>query len=357
VESLGNFPDPFIEAIRGQPEAIRRAAEGLRAQRETLEAVARLAGHRGPPLLTGMGSSYFASYPAVAELARAGIPAVHADAAELLHFRPQMLSGQVAIVVVSQSGESAEIVRLLETIRTITSPPAVIAVTNGTHNTLADGADLSLDTRAGAEAGPSTKTFASSLVVLGAIARVLVGAGPDDAVVRAGADAALAADAIVELLAVGELAERLAALWDERSRGVLLGRGPARAAAEMGALTIKEASARAVESLQAAQFRHGPLELAGPDLAAFVFATEPETLALDLRLVEELADLGTTVIAVTAAPEAPGAAITVPVRPLDRSVAPAVSIVPVQLLAWQLARSQGRAPGTFVHAAKVTTHE
>ena len=42
---------------------------------------------------------------------------------------------------------------------------------------------------------------------------------------------------------------------------------------------------------------------------------------------------------------------------LDRLLAPAVSIVPVQLLAWTLAAAHGRAPGTYVHAAKVTTRE
>ena len=47
-----------------------------------------------------------------------------------------------------------------------------------------------------------------------------------------------------------------------------------------------------IESLQTAQFRHGPLELAGPDLAAMVIATEPETRDLDVGLAGELVALG-----------------------------------------------------------------
>ena len=77
-------------------------------------------------------------------------------------------------------------------------------------------------------------------------------------------------------------------LGDDPSRGsggeeeiVVSRRGPARAAAEMAALTLKEAVGLAAEALESAQFRHGPLELAGPDLAAIVIATEPETEALD----------------------------------------------------------------------------
>ena len=109
-----------------------------------------------------------------------------------------------------------------------------------------------------------------------------------------------------------------------------------------------------VESLQTAQFRHGPLELAGPTLAAMVIATEPETRELDLAVGEELRGLGAAVWTVTAGGAGPG---DTDVGPLDRLLSPAAAIVPAQLLAWRLAVLAGREPGTYVHAAKVTTHE
>ena len=356
MESLGNFPDPFIAEISGQPDAIRGAAAGLTGQLRALGAVAGLGVGRSP-VFTGMGSSYHAAYPAISELAGTGVASVHVDAAELLHFRMPTLDRGVALVVASQSGESAEVVRLVRTAQMRPRPPAVISVTNGSDNSLAAAADVRLDTRAGDEAGPSTRTFGACLVVLGAIARVLGGDRPSEAVARAGEDAECAAAEIESLLADRELPDRLADAWEGRSRRVLLGRGPARAAAEMGALTIKEAVAEPVESLQAAQFRHGPLELAGPDLAAFVFATEPETAELDLGLAAELAALGSAVILVTPSTDPSPAAMVVPVRRIHRTLAPAVSIVPVQLLAWKLAQRRGRAPGAYVHATKVTTRE
>ena len=112
-----------------------------------------------------------------------------------------------------------------------------------------------------------------------------------------------------------------------------------------------------VESLQTAQFRHGPLELVGPGLAAIVVATEPETLEIDLDLARELVRLGAHVLLVTAeAHELPGArALTT--GTFDRALSPAVSIVPIQLLAWRLAARHGREPGAYYRAAKVTTHE
>ena len=113
-------------------------------------------------------------------------------------------------------------------------------------------------------------------------------------------DAEVAAAAIDDLLARETLADDLVTWHGGRATTVILARGGARAAAEMGALTLKEAVGLPVESLQAAQFRHGPLELAGPHLAAMVIATEPETRELDLAMADELRGLGTAVWTVTA---------------------------------------------------------
>ena len=110
-----------------------------------------------------MGSSYDACYPSVTALAAAGVPTLHVDASELLHFRRNVLADAGLLVTVSQSGESAEVVRLIEGLSRDARSPFVVAVTNGTDNTLARLAGGVLDTRTGAEVGPSTMTFAAAL--------------------------------------------------------------------------------------------------------------------------------------------------------------------------------------------------
>ena len=90
MTSLGNFPDPFIAEIAGQPEALRRAGNGAIEQAEALEAAVAPA-RRGHIVLSGMGSSYDACYPAVTTLAALGVPTLMLDAAELLHFRLPIL--------------------------------------------------------------------------------------------------------------------------------------------------------------------------------------------------------------------------------------------------------------------------
>jgi glucosamine--fructose-6-phosphate aminotransferase (isomerizing) len=355
VKSLGNFPDPFLAEIAGQPSALRRAAAGLAEQREALGRLAPIAA-AGTVVFTGMGSSYDACYPAVTELGRAGHPAVHVGAAELLHFRMGILDRSSLVVAVSQSGESAEVVRLARALPDA-DRPTLLAITNGARSTLASMADVVLDTRAGEEAGPSTMTFAASLVMLASVAAALVGTPAPDAASRLAREAEAAASALERLLADRSLPHELADRLGGRDSVVLLGRGPARAAAEMGALTLKEAVGMPAESLEAAQFRHGPLELAGPQLAAIVLATEPETVELDLALAAELVAAGAAVLVVTREGVAPAGASRIEIGPLAGTIAPAVSVLPAQLLAWQLAVLRGREPGAYVRASKVTTRE
>jgi glutamine---fructose-6-phosphate transaminase (isomerizing) len=356
VKSLGKFPDPFIAEIAGQPDALRRAAAGLAEQRNRLEEIAGAAADRSL-VFTGMGSSYDACYPVVTGLARAGAIAVMVDAAELVHFRRGMLGSRTLVVAVSQSGESAEVVRLARELRGAPDRPFLVGVTNGRQNTLAAVADVSLDTRAGQEIGPSTMTFAASLTVLAALGAVLASEEPDTATERLDGDAERTALAIERLLDDDELPDRLADRLADRPAAVILGRGPARAASEMGALTLKEATGMAIESLQTAQFRHGPLELAGPDLAAIVIATERETLDLDLGLAGELVAAGSAVLVITAGEPGVEGALLVDVGDLRGPLAPVASVVPAQLLAWRLASLRGRRPGAYERASKVTTVE
>ncbi|MGH2528764.1 MAG: SIS domain-containing protein [Actinomycetota bacterium] len=341
-----------------QPGAIRRAATAVVEQRPVLEALAEGRRIPGPVVFTGMGSSYHACYPAVSELASRGICSLHADAAELLHFRLPSLATGTVLVVVSQSGRSAETVRLADELRRRSPEPLLVSITNGLDNPLADRAVLSLDTRAGAETGPSTMTFGASLVVLAAVTRALAGDRIDEllaAVRSAGESAATAAHHLLDEPVAR--ASELGAWLGGRGNMVILGRGPARAAAETGALMLKEVAAYPAESLESAQFRHGPLELAGPSLATVVLATEAETVDLDVGLATELAAAGGSVLLVSAGGDAPRGVRAIAIGQLDRSVASAVSIVPIQLLAWQVARDRGRRPGTMTRAAKVTTRE
>ena len=84
-------------------------------------------------------------------------------------------------------------------------------------------------------------------------------------------------------------------------------------------------------------------------------ATEEATRDLDLRLADELAGHGTAVLVVSSDCAGPDRAERVAVGDLDRLIAPAAGIVPLQLLSWRLAVNRGREPGAYTIASKVTT--
>ena len=357
MRSLDGFPDPFLAEIAGQPDALRRAAAALVDQRDELERIREAAEASRTIVLTGMGSSYDACYPAVNDLAARGVPSLLVDTAELLHFRRPILNARTLVVVISQSGESAEIVKLANELAKQRARPFLVSLTNGLDNDLARRADVRVDTWVGPENGPSTMTFAAAMATLSGLARLLAGDSVDTAVDRTRTAAEGAARSIERLLDDPEaLAEELETWHGERDVMVLLGRGPARAATEMGALILKESGIMA-ESFEAGAFRHGPVELAGPGMTAIVIATEPETRRLDLGLAADLVDAGAAVMVVTPDGEAPKGARAVATGYLDRGLVSAVSIVPVQLLAWKLARTHGRTPGAYTRASKVTTRE
>jgi glucosamine--fructose-6-phosphate aminotransferase (isomerizing) len=360
--------DRYLEEIRGQPAAIRRAAAALERQAGALRRLAALADRR-PLVLTGMGSSHDACLAAAAALGAGGTLATPIEAAELIHLRPRLLAGSGILVVVSQSGASAEIVRLAEALHALPRRPYLVAITNGPGTPLAARADIALDTSVGQETCPSTMTFAGSLVVLAAVAGVLGGGGGggpgpgaaarvaavlDQVAITAEAAARAAEELLVTRWTTGD---HLLAWLGARRTIVALGRGSGLAAAEMSALTLEEAAGLPAIALPTAEFRHGPLEIVGPDVAVILFALEPATATLDRAFATELAAGGAAVLLVgpTGATE-PGVE-TIAIGGPRGILAPAVAVIPVQLLARRLANARGRHPCELTRASKVTTRE
>jgi glucosamine--fructose-6-phosphate aminotransferase (isomerizing) len=148
-------------------------------------------------------------------------------------------------------------------------------------------------------------------------------------------------------------AQRIGQLLGYPKRLVLLGRGSSLAAVYTGALVLGEAAKYAALPFQAGEFRHGPLELAAPDLSALIFAGPPETRKLNARLLKDLRGYGSVAFWVGADDQEPR--IDVPEVPVLGM--PLVEILPVQLLSLHLAQQIGVEPGQFFRSGKVTLSE
>jgi arabinose-5-phosphate isomerase len=107
---------------------------------------------RGRVILTGMGKSGIICQKIAATFASTGTPAFFLHPAEAIHGDLGVIQGDDVVMALSNSGETAETLRLLETIRRLGA--ALIAITGNPSSTLAQAADVSLDCSVAEEACP-----------------------------------------------------------------------------------------------------------------------------------------------------------------------------------------------------------
>jgi glucosamine--fructose-6-phosphate aminotransferase (isomerizing) len=119
-------------------------------------------------------------------------------------------------------------------------------------------------------------------------------------------------------------------------------------------LITKEAAKVPAEGYVAGEFRHGPLELAGPGLTAVIFGGHhAANNAALVRLAKDLVASGSTLIVVGRANVDGAIDIDVPDGHIDAQLSHGAVIA--QWLAVELARSKGITPGAFEFGSKITT--
>ena len=330
----------YLDDIRAQPAALAVLLQhGLsRECRQLLTSFERF----DRIVLTGMGSSLQGCWPLYLRLAAAGFPVWWVETAELLGPAGGLLTPQSLLWIVSQSGGSAEVVALLDH---LPAPrPQVLGTTNDVASTLARSADVVLELHSGEEHTVSTKSYLNTLAALALAGDCITGATPEPELQRAPDGLAAYLHQWSEHLAALDASVREDAIF-------VLGRGASLAAANTGALIIKEAAKHPVEGMSAPQFRHGPLELAGPGIAVLLLAGSPAQHSHNRALFDDLADAGANAVWLTT--HASGERHQLPALggSTGRSIA---EILPLQVLSVVLADRAGLEPGAFQRIGKVT---
>src|SRR5271165_5826460 len=157
---------PMLENIFGQPESLRRLlafhlGEGNSGLQDCAE---RIREAEGRLIFTGMGASLFAAMPAVARLVENGFAAQVVESAELLHYGSASLRrGDVAILI-SRSGGSVEVLRLVEKMRA--AGVAIVGVTNVPGSELERVADSTLSINSQADQLVAVQTYTGTVVAL-----------------------------------------------------------------------------------------------------------------------------------------------------------------------------------------------
>jgi len=107
---------------------------------------------RGRVIVTGMGKSGIISRKIAATFSSTGTPAFFLHPAEAIHGDLGMIQRDDVVIALSHSGETGEVLRLLETIRRLGA--RIIAITGSPGSTLAQAADVALDCHVTEEACP-----------------------------------------------------------------------------------------------------------------------------------------------------------------------------------------------------------
>ncbi len=342
---------PYISDILEQPEAVRRALSNFLPQK--LEPVFQKIknGEYQRIVLTGMGASHAACYPAYQMLTRLDLPVILVETSELLHYQPHTVNDRTLLWIVSQSGRSAEI---LELVNRLQSAPAAttLGITNDLSSPLGRYATPTFALYAGSEATVSAKTYVTTLALNLMAATQLTGGDLNQACgqLLAGVDAMQVylqdyEDRVAEIVQKIGMPHSLMAI----------GRGPSLAAVRCSSFIVKEAAKVACEGMEAAQFRHGPLEMTGPDLTVLVFAGAAETARNNREIAMEIARYGGHALWISAQqdPGLPGLALPA----VPELALPLVEILPLQMLTIALARQKSLEPGRFRFIGKVTEKE
>jgi glutamine---fructose-6-phosphate transaminase (isomerizing) len=344
----------LLEEIAQQPAALSRLRKFYSSPGAIpARALRKLVAHWPPTVVfTGMGSSMHAAFPAQAFLTSQGIRAIVWETAELLHHHMKFLGPDTLLVVVSQSGETVEIVRLLEHL-----PPKVnmLAVSNFEASTLARKARLLLPMMAGQQETVSTKTYTCAVAVLMYLAFAIARKSPRS-LTQVLNRVIEAQEKVLDRRDV--LMPPTVEFFNEPAYVALLSRGPDLATAYEGALILKEVARLGAEAISAAQFRHGPIEIINPNHRYIILARQGKTVKLLLRLAKDILSNGGRVLLFSDQPfrDLPNLR-HISVEPIGLGIGTLVDAMHLQLLAHDLAVRAGRVPGKFWIAEGVTREE
>ena len=314
-------------------------------------------------VIVACGTSYHAGLVgryAIEQWAR--VP-VEMDVASEYRYRDPVVGDGDLVIGITQSGETAD---TLAAMRLAGERGAkVLAVTNIMGSQATRDADAVLFTRAGLEIGvAATKTFVSqvaAMYLLGLRLAELRETLPKEELVRLIADLKQIPSKIDETIAsVDERVQAIARSHHTQRFFLYLGRHIGLPICLEGALKLKEISYIPTDAYAAGEMKHGPIALLDESTPVVVVATNSPVLEKVLSNVEEVRARGADVIAVASAGADQVSDVadqTIYVPETDWILEPILAIVPLQLLAYYIARLNGLNVDQPRNLAKTVTVE
>ena len=341
----------MLQEIHEQPEALAATighyAPEASLQADSFPGVADIFRGRQRLVIAASGSSRHAGLAAEIMLEDLAGLAVDVEYASEYVYRSTFTLQDPGVLVISQSGETADTLAALREARSRGLKTA--AITNHPDSTMAREADASLPTIAGNErAIPATKSFTTQLCVLYLLTLYL-------ARLAGRMTAQTVATHLDQLQRLPELLASRLEKWEQRveeiarltriARGFLyLGRAVHYAIAREGALKLKESAYIQAEGYPAGELKHGPNALVSPDAPLVVLATRDESdpdsvlrYQKTLQLMRDMHEQGATIFSIASEGDEEAAKLSrysVSVPAAGEFLLPLLEVVPLQLFAY-----------------------
>jgi glutamine---fructose-6-phosphate transaminase (isomerizing) len=314
-------------------------------------------------VIVACGTSYHAGLIgryAIEEWAR--VP-VEMDIASEYRYRNPVVGPKDLVIGITQSGETADTLAAMRLARE--AGATVLGITNIMGSQATRDADAVLYTRAGLEIGvAATKTFVAqvaAMYLLGLRLAELRGTLPPERLTELVAEMKALPSKMEETLAGTE--EPVRAIADRHGKEnffLYLGRHIGLPVCLEGALKLKEISYIPTDAYAAGEMKHGPIALLDESTPVVCIATASPVLDKVLSNVEEVRARGAQTIAIATAGDERVAEVadeTVEVAATDWILQPILAVLPLQLLAYDIARGRGLNVDQPRNLAKTVTVE
>jgi len=314
-------------------------------------------------VVVACGTSYHAGLIGRYALEEWGRVPVEMDIASEYRYRNPVVGPDDLVIGITQSGETADTLAAMRLAQE--RGATVLAVTNIMGSQATRTADAVILTRAGLEVSvAATKTFVAQVAAIYLLALRLAelrGTLPDDRRRELITDFKHLPHAINEITEGSlDAIDRVAESVHNSEFFLYLGRHVGLAVALEGALKLKEISYIATDAYAAGEMKHGPIALLEDGTPVVVVATDSPVVEKVISNMQEVRARGAHVVAVAAEGDErvpPHAAETLTVPAVDWMLQPILAVIPLQLLAYRVARLRGLNVDQPRNLAKTVTVE
>src|SRR5215204_5048939 len=341
LKEIFEQPQTIYDCLRGRldVEAGTITMSGIQKYAEQIMNANRI-------VMVACGTSWHAGLVAeyiFEELCRINVEVEYAS--EFRYRNPVINKGDV-IIAISQSGETADTLVAIENAKS--KGAIILGVVNVVGSSIARISDAGAYTHAGPEIGvASTKAFTAQLAVLTMIALKIghtKGTLSHDRYMHLLQEVHDIPDKVAEVLQSHEKIKILAEKYKDAKDALYLGRGYNFPVALEGALKLKEISYIHAEGYPAAEMKHGPIALVDEDLPVVFVATRDSYHEKMISNMQEIKARKGKVIAVINEGDEQSTSLAndvIVVPEADEIVAPMLSTIPMQLLAYYIGVAKG----------------